>query len=43
MNEKIQEMWEADSHMDMDNLHDESVKIPQSTKSTTPSTNNQAT
>ena len=27
--EKIQEMWEADSHMDMDNLHDESVKIPQ--------------
>ena len=27
--EKIQEMWEADSNMDMDNLHDESVKIPQ--------------
>ena len=27
--EKIQEMWESDSHMDMDNLHDESVKIPQ--------------
>ena len=27
--EKIQEMWEADSKMDMDNLHDESVKIPQ--------------
>ena len=27
--EKIQEMWEVDSHMDMDNLHDESVKIPQ--------------
>ena len=27
--EKIQEMWEADSRMDMDNLHDESVKIPQ--------------
>ena len=22
-------MWEKDSHMDMDNLHDESVKIPQ--------------
>ena len=27
--EKIQEMWETDSNMDMDNLHDESVKIPQ--------------
>ena len=27
--EKIQEMWEKDSRMDMDNLHDESVKIPQ--------------
>jgi len=27
--EKIQEMWEADSHMDMDNLHDESIKVPQ--------------
>ena len=27
--EKIQEMWEADSNMDMDNLHDESTKIPQ--------------
>ena len=27
--EKIQEMWGNDSHMDMDNLHDESVKIPQ--------------
>ena len=27
--EKIQEMWEADSNMDMDNLHDESLKIPQ--------------
>lgn len=27
--EKIQEMWESDSHMDMDNLHDESLKIPQ--------------
>lgn len=27
--DKIQEMWEKDSRMDMDNLHDESVKIPQ--------------
>ena len=27
--EKIQEMWEKDSHIDMDNLHDESIKIPQ--------------
>jgi len=27
--EKIQEMWETDSNMDMDNLHDESVRIPQ--------------
>ena len=27
--EKIQEMWESDSNMDMDNLHDESLKIPQ--------------
>jgi hypothetical protein len=27
--EKIQEMWEADSKIDMDNLHDESIKIPQ--------------
>ena len=27
--EKIQEMWEKDSNMDMDNLHDESIKIPQ--------------
>jgi len=27
--EKIQEMWESDSRMDMDNLHDESIKIPQ--------------
>ena len=26
--EKIQEMWETDSKMDMDNLHDESVRIP---------------
>lgn len=27
--EKIQEMWETDSHIDMDNLHDESIKSPQ--------------
>lgn len=27
--EKIQEMWENDSNIDMDNLHDESIKIPQ--------------
>jgi len=27
--EKIQEMWEADSKIDIDNLHDESIKIPQ--------------
>jgi len=27
--ETIQEMWERDSKMDMDNLHDESIKIPQ--------------
>ena len=27
--EKIQQMWEEDSKMDMDNLHDESVRIPQ--------------
>ena len=27
--EKIQEMWEKDSHIDPDNLHDESLKIPQ--------------
>lgn len=27
--EKIQEMWETDCNMDMDNLHDESIKIPQ--------------
>lgn len=27
--DKIQEMWESDSNMDMDNLHDESIKIPQ--------------
>ena len=27
--EKILEMWEADSNIDMDNLHDESIKVPQ--------------
>ena len=27
--EKIQEMWEKDSKIDPDNLHDESLKIPQ--------------
>ena len=27
--EQIQEMWEKDSHIDHDNLHDESLKIPQ--------------
>ena len=27
--EKIQEMWDRDSHIDPDNLHDESLKIPQ--------------
>ena len=27
--EKIQQMWEEDSKMDMDNLHDESIRIPQ--------------
>jgi len=27
--EKIQTMWEKDSHIDPDNLHDESLKIPQ--------------
>ena len=27
--EKIQEMWKEDSHIDMDNLHDESIKVPQ--------------
>ena len=27
--DKIQEMWERDSHIDPDNLHDESLKIPQ--------------
>ena len=27
--EELQSMWENDSKMDMDNLHDESLKIPQ--------------
>ena len=27
--EKIQALWEKDSHIDPDNLHDESLKIPQ--------------
>ena len=27
--EKLQEMWEKDSVIDPDNLHDESLKIPQ--------------
>ena len=27
--EQIQEMWEKDSRIDPDNLHDESLKIPQ--------------
>jgi len=27
--EQIQEMWDKDSHIDPDNLHDESLKIPQ--------------
>ena len=27
--EKVQEMWEKDSQIDPDNLHDESLKIPQ--------------
>ena len=27
--EQIQEMWEKDSQIDPDNLHDESLKIPQ--------------
>ncbi len=26
--EEIQKMWEKDSHIDMDNLHDESIKVP---------------
>jgi len=27
--EQIQDMWEKDSHIDPDNLHNESLKIPQ--------------
>ena len=27
--DKLQEMWEEDSEIDKDNLHDESLKIPQ--------------
>ena len=27
--DELQSMWERDSKMDMDNLHDESLKIPQ--------------
>ena len=27
--DKIQEMWEKDARIDPDNLHDESLKIPQ--------------
>ena len=27
--DKIQEMWERDAVIDPDNLHDESIKIPQ--------------
>ena len=27
--DKIQEMWEKDSQIDPDNLHDESLKVPQ--------------
>lgn len=26
--EEIQKMWEKDTHIDMDNLHDESIKVP---------------
>lgn len=26
--EEIQKMWIKDSHIDMDNLHDESIKVP---------------
>ncbi len=26
--EEIQKMWVKDSHIDMDNLHDESIKVP---------------
>ena len=27
--DKIQEMWEKDARIDPDNLHDESLRIPQ--------------
>ena len=30
--EKIQEMWQNDSVIDPDNLHDESLKIPTTLK-----------
>ena len=33
--EQIQEMWERDSKIDPDNLHDESLKIPNFTQSIT--------
>ena len=26
--DEIQKMWEKDAHIDMDNLHDESIKVP---------------
>ena len=26
--ESIQEMWKKDTHINMDNLHDESIKVP---------------
>ena len=26
--ESIQKMWEKDSNINMDNLHDESIKVP---------------
>ena len=35
--EKIQEMWEKDSQIDPDNLHDESLKIPQLNSRSLPS------
>ena len=34
--DQIQEMWERDSFIDPDNLHDESLKIPQLTLNTIP-------
>ena len=36
--EKIQAMWEKDSQIDPDNLHDESLKYLNSTQSITHST-----